>query len=130
MVRAQVIYLDTHAVVAAYQDEFTIFSPKALHLFESDDDLRISPIVLLELEFLHEIKRIHPTAAQVAEALANDIGLKICDLPFAAVAKKAIGERWTRDPFDRFIVAQARLSAAHLITRDRAIKAHYSAAIG
>ena len=116
--------------MAAYQDEFSIFGPKVLQLFESDDDIRISPMVLLELEFLHEIKRIHPSAAQVVEALEKDIGLKICDVPFAAVAKKAVAERWTRDPFDRLIVAQARLSAAHLITRDRAMRAHYSAAIG
>jgi PIN domain nuclease of toxin-antitoxin system len=130
MVRTQVIYLDTHAVMAAYQGEFTIFGQKALQLFESDDDLRISPMVFLELEFLREIKRIHPSAAQVVDALKKDIGLKICDVPFAAVAMKAVAERWTRDPFDRFIVAQARLASAPLITRDRVIRAHYAAAMG
>ncbi|MEI9811179.1 MAG: hypothetical protein WDO18_00250 [Acidobacteriota bacterium] len=39
-------------------------------------------------------------------------------------------ERWTRDPFDRMIVAQARLAKAHLITRDTIIQTHYPKAIG
>jgi PIN domain nuclease of toxin-antitoxin system len=124
-----VIYLDTHAVMAIYQNEFRVFSAKASQVIESEDDIRISPMVLLELEFLHEIKRIRPTARHVADALAIDIGLKICDAPFAAVANKASEERWTRDPFDRLIVAQARLASAALITRDREIRVHYPAAI-
>lgn len=124
------IYLDTHAVVFVYEGDLGRLSGDALRAIEEEDDLRISPMVLLELELLHEIKRIRTAPRRLMESLANDIGLKICDAPFAAVANKASEERWTRDPFDRLIVAQARLAAAALITRDREIRTHYSAAIG
>ncbi|MEO8099159.1 MAG: PIN domain-containing protein [Acidobacteriota bacterium] len=62
--------------------------------------------------------------------LAADIGLKVCDLPFAAVARQASEETWTRDPFDRIIVAQARVANATLITRDETIQARYNRALG
>ena len=124
------IYLDTHAVVFVYENDLRRFSADALRAIEADDDIRVSPMVLLELELLHEIKRIRTSPRRLMETLAADIGLKICAAPFAAVANKASEERWTRDPFDRLIVAQARLAEAALITRDRVIRAHYPAAIG
>ena len=123
------IYLDTHAVAALYQGAFDGFSKAARAAIDEEDDLRISPMVLLELEYLHEIKRIRVSGRRIVEALASDLGLTVCNLAFADVARKAIEERWTRDPFDRLILAQARLAHARLITKDRAMRSHYSQAL-
>jgi len=38
-------------------------------------------------------------------------------------------QTWTRDPFDRLIVSQARLADVPLLTRDRTIHTHYPRAI-
>ena len=122
-------YLDTHAVAALYQGELSPFSAAALRVIDEEDDLRISPMVLLELEYLHEIKRIKVPARRIVDSLAAEIGLKICDASFADVARKALEERWTRDPFDRFILAQARLHAARLVTKDRLLRSHYAHAL-
>lgn len=122
-------YLDTHAVAALYQGDLSSFSPAVLRAIDQEDDLRISPMVLLELEYLHEIKRIKVPARRIVDSLAAEIGIKICDSPFADVARKAIEERWTRDPFDRLIVAQARLHAARLITKDRLLRSRYPQAL-
>ena len=35
---------------------------------------------------------------------------------------------WTRDPFDRLIVGQARASRLGLITKDRQIRRHFDGA--
>ena len=35
---------------------------------------------------------------------------------------------WTRDPFDRLIVAQASLAGAPLVTKDRMIRKHFAKA--
>ena len=129
MVRAQVTYLDTHVAIALYERELAPYSPQALAAIENDDDLRISPMVLLELQYLLEIKRIKAPASRIAAALEREIGLQICDSPFPDVARQALAERWTRDPFDRIIVAQARLRTSVLITRDREIRARYSQAL-
>ena len=123
-------YLDTHVVVGLYQADLAALTPAALKILDSDDDLRISPMVLLELEYLYEIKRIKMNARRILDALALDIGLKLCDAPFAEVARKALEERWTRDPFDRIILAHARSRRANLITRDRELQARYAQAFG
>jgi PIN domain nuclease of toxin-antitoxin system len=41
------------------------------------------------------------------------------------VAREAEAHDWTRDPFDRLIVAQASLFDAPLITKDADVHAHY-----
>jgi PIN domain nuclease of toxin-antitoxin system len=125
----QVTYLDTHAVAALYQGDLSLFSPAALRVIDEEDDLRISPMVLLELEYLHEIKRIKVPARRIVDSLAAEIGLKICNASFPDVARKALEERWTRDPFDRIIVAQARLHAARLVTKDRLLRSRYPHAL-
>jgi len=124
-----VTYLDTHAVAALYQGDLSPFSPAALRLIDAEDDLRISPMVLLELEYLHEIKRIKVPARRIFYSLAAEIGLKICNASFPDVARKALEERWTRDPFDRIIVAQARLHGARLVTKDRLLRSRYPHAL-
>ncbi len=87
-------------------------------------------MVLVELDFLHEIGRIDVSARMLLDALREDIRFSVCDRSFADVALAAAAERWTRDPFDRIIVAQARLAKAPLITRDTTIQSHYGKAVG
>jgi PIN domain nuclease of toxin-antitoxin system len=36
-----------------------------------------------------------------------------------------LGHRWTRDPFDRIIVAHADVVSAPLLTKDQAIRRNY-----
>jgi len=124
-----VIYLDTHIVARLYQAEREIVSPAARRAIDGDSDVRISQLVLVELEYLHEIKRINQPALRVLDVMAGELGVHVCDAPFPLVAQAALTERWTRDPFDRIIVAQARLNRARLITLDRAILEHYSRAL-
>jgi len=60
-----VTYLDTHAVAALYRGDLSPFSAVALRVIDEEEDLRISPMVLLELEYLHEIKRIKVPARRI-----------------------------------------------------------------
>jgi PIN domain nuclease of toxin-antitoxin system len=122
-------YLDTHIAARLYQSERSMISSRAQTLLEREDDLRVSPLVLLELEYLHEIKRIKQPAVRVVNELAAEIGLRVCDTPFPLVVHQALEEQWARDPFDRMIVAQARFNNASLITLDRLILDHYTGAL-
>jgi PIN domain nuclease of toxin-antitoxin system len=89
-------------------------------------DLLISPMVLVELEYLYEVNRIKLTARDVQLKIEHEIGLRVCDLPFATIAGVVLDEKWTRDPFDRMIVAQAKANGlAPLISSDEEIKQHY-----
>ena len=89
-------------------------------------DLLISPMVLLELEYLYGVKRIKLPARDIHLKTGHELGVRICDLSFAAVAGIATEENWTRDPFDRMIVAQAKANGlAPLVSGDEEIQQHY-----
>ncbi len=118
------IYLDTHVVVWLYAGRTDLLSPRAAERIEGEP-LRISPIVQLELEYLHEIDRVTVGSALIVETLATSIGLEVCGQPFAWIVVESIGQRWTRDPFDRIIVAHAIVGQASLVTKDASIRANY-----
>ena len=118
------MYLDTHAVVWLYSGDTQRF-PVAVRGRIEREELLISPAVLLELQFLHEINRLLVPGTRIVDTLAADIGLTVCDLPFPRVAAAALSLTWTRDPFDRLIVAQAMLADASLLTKDSTILEHY-----
>jgi len=126
---APVIYLDTHVAVWLYSSGAQSLSPRAAELIEESDDLRISPMVRLELQYLYEIGRVGEPAATVMDALHMSLGLAVCRAPFAAVVGAAEGLGWTRDPFDRLIVAQAALHGATLLTKDDDLHEHYAGAV-
>ena len=121
-------YLDTHVVVWLFAGEVAKLSKTASDEIEKNDIL-VSPAVLLELQFLHEIKRLKPTASAIMTALAKEIGLCVCELSFTTVVDGAISEDWIRDPFDRLIVGHASANDASLVTKDETIRGHYRHAI-
>ncbi len=122
------IYLDTHVVVWLYAGDTDRLSDPAREHIERDD-LLVSPIVQLELAYLKELGRITADSALILETLGQSIGLGLCRQPFLRVVVESIGQHWTRDPFDRLIVAQARVSGAKLVTKDRTIRENYAFAI-
>lgn len=121
------IYLDTHLVVWLYAGRLDLLPPPVCRQLEAHE-LLVSPIVALELQYLFETSRTKEPADPVMRTLERDIGLRRCDLPFDEVVAGALREHWTRDPFDRLIVAQARVRRARLLTRDRTIAAHFDGA--
>ncbi|MHB1949159.1 MAG: type II toxin-antitoxin system VapC family toxin [Gammaproteobacteria bacterium] len=122
------IYLDTHVVVWLYAGFIERLSSSAIQLIENNS-LFISPIVELELTYLHEIKRITRKSHVIIHDLQTKIGLKICELSFEAVTNKAITQSWTRDPLDRIIVSHALCNEARLLTKDKTILKHCKLAI-
>jgi PIN domain nuclease of toxin-antitoxin system len=123
------LYLDTHILVWLYQDGAARLTPRGTRAIESADLLLISPMVELELSYLHEISRINCPAATILDYLRRDIGLETCPLPFAAVIGSALTLNWTRDPFDRIIIAQAAHRESPLLTADQNILKHHTTAI-
>ena len=119
-------YLDTHVVAYLYAGQFDLLSEHARLEIEANT-LRISPMVILELEFLREIGRISEGGEPIVNDLEMRINLRVCEIPFTSVVRQGLQEIWTRDPFDRLIVAQARLgNASNLLTKDRSIRQNCS----
>lgn len=57
------------------------------------------------------------------------ISLEVALIYLLALKKEALALNWTRDPFDRLIVAHANVIKCHLITKDSFIKSHFSKVI-
>ena len=121
------IYLDTHVVVWLYTGQVEKLSSHAKELI-NENDIYVSGIVRLELQYLHEIKRITDKSDEILLDLSNRVGLKVCDKSFNSIVGKALELSWTRDPFDRIIVANATLNASILVTRDQNILGNYEKA--
>ncbi len=119
------IYLDSHVVVWLYAGLVDKFSQSAKNLM-NENEVFISPIVRLELQYLYEIQRITDPANVIVADLANRIDLQACEKDFDTVVSQAMTLSWTRDPFDRLIVAHAALQDAILISKDQNILNHYA----
>ncbi|HEY4580237.1 MAG TPA: PIN domain-containing protein [Candidatus Acidoferrales bacterium] len=131
MARAQepgLVFLDTHVVCWLYEGRSELLSAAAAQAIESGD-LFVSPVVDLELQFLHEIGRITKGAGPVLAALSQELGLRIGEESFVRIVAKAREFAWTRDPFDRLMVAHAALVRARLVSKDQMIRKHFPGAV-
>jgi PIN domain nuclease of toxin-antitoxin system len=122
-----VIFADTHVVVWLYIGKTELFSVAALDKIRKNE-LYISPVVRLELQYLYEVGRIKEKPEKIIQALIKEIGLKESDNSFIEIITEAIKHKWTRDPFDRIIAAQASLNNCVLITKDSSILSNYKLA--
>lgn len=124
-----IAYLDTHVAVWLHAGLVERISLAAKERIE-ECDLLLSPMALLELQYLFEKKRITIDAGEAYGYLNATFGIALCGLPFAAVARAAAQTSWTSDPFDRIIVGQAQANhGAPLITADAEIRRHYAGAV-
>ena len=117
------IRLDTHVVIWLFTGEIEQLSAAAIEALELDQPV-ISPMVQLELSFLHEIGRLTIGGADMIADLERRVGLRPSPVPLDAIVDTAAALTWTRDPFDRLIVADALVTGATLVTKDRVIHEH------
>ena len=106
------ILLDTNALIWLEQGH-----ARSRVLQEADEQLYLSPATILELQFLIEAGRIRLRAGTL-ERLAEDERWLLDDPPAAAWFTQAIDLSWTPDPFDRLLVAHARLRGWRFATAD------------
>ena len=119
------IMLDTHVVIWIYENPVKLITPFLRDLI-NQNDIFISPMVELEIEYLYEINRIKINADKILVYLNREIGLNILyenDWKFIFQLSKKL--KWTRDPFDRLIVAHAAIDSTQLITKDEKIHQYY-----
>jgi PIN domain nuclease of toxin-antitoxin system len=116
-------------VVWLCENKIDRLSAKALDAI-NENDLLISPAVLIELSFLHQIHRILRGPQDLAKQLRTQLNVTVCNHSFADLAETALFESWTRDPFDLLIVSHAKANGyAMLVTQDEKIRRHYPRAI-
>jgi len=118
-----VILIDTHIVIWLYEGLLTRI-PLAVRQRLDRDALGISPVVHLEMGYLHEIGRVRPEPQSVLDELMTRIGLVIADVSAAALCRAALSITWTRDPFDRLLAAHATIANLPIVTKDERLRRH------
>jgi PIN domain nuclease of toxin-antitoxin system len=119
------IFVDTHVLIWLYAGEVDRLTDKVKDLLRNAS-LLVSPMTFLEMDYLQEVGRFHAKGWRVFSDLEEKLELELAQDPFIEVVREASRLSWTRDPFDRLIVAQASLHKAPLISKDETVRRHYS----
>jgi PIN domain nuclease of toxin-antitoxin system len=119
-----VIFLDTHVAIWIAGTEIQRLSAKAAAAIRASDSVVVSPVVVLEIQYLVEAGRLRQDTHAATSVLAT-AGIGIHDVSLAEVVSKATEVVWTRDPFDRLIVGHAKTQEAALVTKDQTVLDHY-----
>ena len=123
------VYLDTHVAAYVHAGDPNLLSPTATHMLEAATTTRISPMVVLELQYLYERSRIAYPGAEIAGFLADQFGIVVDAEGMGDAVLRAASFAWTRDPFARTITAHAARAGAFLLTRNPTIRDNYAGAI-
>ena len=121
------IHLDTHVAVWLYMPRLDLMSERASRLLASEE-LALSPMAVLELQYLHEIGRLAVDADEVVDSLRGQMGVGVAATAFDQVVRVALDQDWTRDPFDRLIASHALVAQCPLLTADERIRGHMTSA--
>jgi PIN domain nuclease of toxin-antitoxin system len=112
--------LDTHALIWVLEGH-----RRSRTLNRAARRLYVSPVSVLEIQMLDEIGRLR--LRHGALDLSTDPRLLLDDPSSAALFESASAIGWTQDPFDRLIVAHARLRDWTLATADSQILSNLAA---
>jgi PIN domain nuclease of toxin-antitoxin system len=116
------VLLDTHFLI------WLVLRSKRLAEFPWIDRYRpwgVSPISFLEIQFLAEVGRLSVRNPEFMAAVMDDARFTVDDVPLVTVIRHALRLDWTRDPFDRLLVAHSSARRVALCTADRRIRTHH-----
>jgi PIN domain nuclease of toxin-antitoxin system len=114
-----VILLDTHAAIWLHDHR-----PRGVALERLGKPLYVSPATLLEMQVLTEAGRVRLRRGSTPREVIADRRWAQDDPPSLDWFEAALDVGWTRDVFDRLLVAHARLRRWRLATSDMSIIEH------
>jgi PIN domain nuclease of toxin-antitoxin system len=111
-----VILLDTNALLWLDRNH-----PRSRPLTRQRRRLYVSPASLLEIQLLTEVGRVRLRRGTTPVTLSRDERWLVDSPPSIGWFEEALALTWTRDPFDRLLVAHARTRGWRLATADAAL---------
>ena len=90
------LLLDTHFLLWALLDSKRL-APYAW--LERHAPWGVSPVSLLEIQFLCEVDRLTVRQPEFTDALLDDTRFIVDEVPLLALVRHALPLGWTRDPF-------------------------------
>lgn len=114
--------LDTHFLL------WIILSSKRLADYPWIDHYQpwgISPISLLEIELLAEVGRVDLKGREFLYTVLEDPRFRVLNTSVLSLVQHAFHLTWTRDPFDRLLVAHSLSLGLPLCTADSVLQRHH-----
>jgi len=111
------ILLDTNAVIWIDGSH-----PRVRGLLKQRGPFVMSPATILELQYLEEIGRIRLRSG--LPGIVEDARWEVDEPPALEWFMAAAEQSWTRDPFDRLIVAHAIVRRWRLASSDETLVSH------
>lgn len=123
------IHIDTHIAIWLFNAERKRLTTAAMDVL-AHEQMGYSPMVRHELNLLYERERLPaPSPDAILQYLSAAFNAAESQIGFNRVIDEATSLRWTRDPFDRLIVANAIVDGARLVTADERILEHFKDAV-
>jgi PIN domain nuclease of toxin-antitoxin system len=116
------VLLDTHFVIWAALGAARL---REFPWFERHLPWNVSPVSLLEMQFLGEVGRLE-VEPEFFELVRRDSRFVIDEPPLDALIRAALPLSWTRDPFDRMLCAHSLIRRMPLCSLDRAVRKHHA----
>lgn len=116
------LLLDTHFLLWVLSDSARL---DAHPWVREQAPLGVSPVSLLEIQFLHEVGRIQARNPELTRAVAADPRFVLDEPPLLSLVERSLPLTWTRDPFDRLLCAHSELRRVPLCSLDRTIREHH-----
>lgn len=126
MIQTMSVLIDTHVLLWILSGSKRL---KEVPWLKKYSYWTLSPVSLLEIQFLVEIGRLNLDFPAILQKLKEDFRFRIDDVSFEEVCLAALDISWTRDPFDRLLVAHSHIRSLPFGTRDKLIREKYSAVL-
>lgn len=113
------LLLDTHFLI------WIVLGSPRLDAFSWLNDYEpwgVSPISLLEIQFLGEVGRVEVRNPGFSEAVMRDPRFLVDEAPLVRLIEHALPLSWTRDPFDRLLAAHSSARRVALCTLDETLR--------
>ena len=107
--------LDTHFVIWIVSDSKRV---KNYGWLDEYQPWIVSPVSLLEIQFLAEVGRRRINNPRFSREIMSDPRFQFDDAPLAGIIQRSLDLTWTRDPFDRLIAAHSLVRRVPLCTVD------------
>ena len=112
------LLLDTHFLV------WIVTRHSRLNDFPWLDDYKpwgVSPITLLEIQYLAEIGRIQIKNPEFTGSLLSDSRFLVDEVSLVDLVQRSLELSWTRDPFDRLLCAHSLARRVPFCSIDRKV---------
>lgn len=117
------LLLDTHAFLWWLMDDESLGGKARQAIADPESLVHVSAVSLWEIAIKQALGKLHVDSPDLAAEIPNN---GFVELPVSGRHALAAGAlpRHHDDPFDRMLVAQARLAGLVLVTRDGALDAY------